>query len=130
MSLQARKKIEELQQTLLPARQKEIEEICGLAIPYDVDWASFGDDFNALNFIDNLSGQRVSMALRVICQDEDGKQAVREGLTAIRLVNVKDKAAMKMTFAGGVLEMQCAYAIGGDGMFHDNDIRKALENGL
>ena len=30
------------------------------------------------------------MALRVICLDEMGKEAVRDGLRLIRLVNVKD----------------------------------------
>jgi hypothetical protein len=55
-----------------------------------------------------------------------GKEAVREGLKKIKLKNVKDKAAMAMTFAGGVLEMHCAYALRTDGMFRDDDIRKLL----
>src|ERR1700755_2934322 len=109
MSMVSRRKIEELQTTLLPARVKEIEEICGKAIPYEADWASFGDDVQALNFVDNVSCQRVSMALRVICQDEASKGAVRDGLKSIRLVNVPDKASMKMTFTGAILELRSAY---------------------
>jgi predicted dehydrogenase len=109
---------------------KEIGEICGIPIPYEVDWDSLADDAQGLNFIDNLSCHRLNMALRVICADEMGKAAVRDGLKLVRLKNVKDKASMKIAFDGGVLEMHCAYALGAGGMFNDNDIRKVLENNL
>jgi hypothetical protein len=66
----------------------------------------------------------------MICQDDMGKQAVREGLKKIKLKNVADKAAMKMTFEGGVLEMHCAYALGAGGLISDNEIRALLEKGL
>jgi len=84
----------------------------------------------ALNFIDNISCHRLNMALRVICQDDMGKEAVREGLKKIKLTNVKDKAGMKLAFADGVLEMSCAYALGADGMHSDNEIRALLLKGL
>jgi len=126
MGLNEPRKIKELQDTTFPGRVKEIAEICGKPIPYDVDWESLADDAEALNFIDNLSCHRLNMALRVICQDDMGKEAVREGLKSIKLKNVKDKAAMKMTFDGGVLEMHCAYAMRTDGMYSDNEIRELL----
>jgi hypothetical protein len=113
-----------------PGRVKEIEEICGKAIPYEVDWESLADDGPGLNFIDNISCHRLNMALRMICQDDMGKEAVREGLKVVKLKNVKDKASMKMSFEGGALMMDCAYALGADGMFNDNDIRKLLETNL
>src|SRR5205823_8177483 len=130
MGLNERRKIKELQDTTFPGRVKEIEEICGAPIPYDVDWDSLADDLEGLNFIDNLSCHRLNMALRVICQDDMGKQAVREGLKLIKLKNVKDKKAMKITFAGGTLDMQCAYAQRTDGMFSDNEIRELLIKNL
>lgn len=126
MGLNERRKIKELQDTTFPGRVKEIEEICGKAIPYEVDWASLADDSEGLNFIDNLSCHRLNMALRVICQDDLGKQAVRDGLKLVRLKNVKDKSAMKMSFEDGVLEMHCAYALRTDGMYSDNAIRELL----
>jgi len=130
MGLNERRKIKELQDTTFPGRVKEIEEICGKAIPYEVDWDSLADDAEALNFIDNISCHRLNMALRVICQDDMGKEAVRDGLKQIKLKNVKDKSQMKMTFDGGVLEMHCAYAQRTDGMFSDNQIRELLVNKL
>ena len=126
MGLNERRKIKELQEVTFPARVKEIEEICGKAIPYEVDWDSLADDAEALNFIDNLSCHRLNMALRTICIDEMGKEAVRDGLKKIKLKNVKDKSAMKMSFDNGVLEMHCAYAQRTDGMFSDNAIRELL----
>jgi hypothetical protein len=126
MGLNERRKIKELQDTTLPGRVGEIEEICGKAIPYEVDWDTLADDAEGLNFLDNLSCHRLNMALRAICLDDMGKEAVCEGLHLIRLSNVKDKADMQMTFKDGVLEMRCAYALRTDGMFSDGEIRELL----
>src|SRR6478735_11686391 len=124
MGLEERRKIKELQDVTFPERVKEIEEICGKPIPYEVDWDSMADDAEALNFIDNISCHRLNMALRTICIDDLGKQAVREGLKKIKLKNVKDKGAMKLAFENGTLEMHCAYAQRTDGMFSDGGIRE------
>ena len=92
----------------------------------EVDWDSLADDMEGLNFLDNISCHRLNMALRVICQDDLGKEAVRGGLKKVKLKNVKSKADMKMTFDGGVLGMHCAYALRTDGMFSDDEIRTLL----
>src|SRR5580658_2999887 len=126
MGLNERRKIKELQETTLPGRSKEIEEICGVAIPYEVDWDSLSDDLEGLTFLDNLSCHRLNMALRMICQDDMGKEAVREGIKKVKLGNVKTPAEMSMTFDKGVLEMHCAYAQRTDGMYGDNQIREFL----
>jgi hypothetical protein len=126
MGLNERRKIKELQDSTLPDRVKEIAEICGAPIPYEVDWESLSDDLEGLNFMDNMSCHRLNMALRVICMDEMGKEAVRDGLKKIKLKNVKTAKEMSMRFEGGVLEMHCAYALHTDGMFSDNDIRNLL----
>ena len=130
MGLNERRKVKELQETVLPGRVKEIEEICGKPIPYDIDWQSLSNDMEGLNFLDNISCHRLNMALRVICQDDMGKEAVRDGLKSIKLKNVKDKPAMKISFDGGVLEMHCAYALRTDGMFSDGDIRTLMVDRL
>jgi len=126
MGLNERRKIKELQEQTFPQRMAELAEITGGAITYDVDWDSFADDMEALNFVDNLSCHRTNMALRVICADDLGKEAVQEGLKTIRLKNVKSKPEMHITMEGGVLEMHCAYALRTDGMFSDYEIRDIL----
>jgi hypothetical protein len=130
MGLNERRKIKELQDVTIPGRVKDIEEICGAPIPYDIDWESLADDPEGLNFMDNISCHRLNMALRMICQDDMGKSAVRDGLKTIKLKNVKDKAAMSLGFESGVLEMRCAYALGSGGMFSDGEIRQFLEKHL
>ena len=130
MGLNERRKIKELQDVTLPERVKEIAEICGAAIPYEVDWHSFADDMEGLNFMDNLSCHRLNMALRVICQDDMGKEAVRDTLKKVKLKNVKTKPEMALRFAGGALEMHCAYALHSDGMYSDGEIRELLMKNL
>ncbi len=126
MGLNERRKIKELQEEVLPGRTREIEEICGKPIPYEVDWDSLAEDGPGLNFLDNLSCHRLNMALRTICIDDMGKEAVREGLKRVKLKNVATADAMKMNFDEGVLEMHCAYALGTGGMFGDTQIRDIL----
>ena len=130
MGLPEKRKMKELQEVTFPGRVKEIEEIVGVAIPYEVEWETLADDAEALNFIDNISCHRLNMALRGICVDSFAKDAVRDGLKLIKLKNVKDKAQMLIQFDGGVLQMHCAYALRTDGMFSDNEIQKVLEKGL
>ncbi len=130
MGLNERRKIKELQDVTLPERVKEIAEICGAAIPYEVDWDSFADDLEALNFMDNLSCHRLNMALRVICQDDMGKEAVRDAVKKVKLKNVKTKPEMAISFAAGTLEMHCAYALHSDGMYSDGEIRELLMKNL
>ena len=130
MGLPERRKFKELQDITLPERSREIAEICGRAVPYEVDWASLENDAQALNFLDNLSCHRLNMALRVICQDEMGKEAVRDGLKQVRLKNVAQPQQRHLAFAGGVLEMHCAYAQGTDGMHSDQAIRELLLGAL
>ena len=48
MGLNERRKIKELQEVTFPGRVKEIEEICGAPIPYEVDWDSLSDDLEGL----------------------------------------------------------------------------------
>src|SRR4051812_49186295 len=126
MGLEERRKIKELEDEVLPGRVSEIEEICGTAVPYEVDWASFDGDLPGLNFVDNISCHRLNMALRVICSDDLGKEAVRDTLKVVRLHNVKSTGEKALAFGDGALDMTCAYAAGLDGAFSDNEIREEL----
>jgi hypothetical protein len=130
MGLEERRRIKQFEEEILPGREAEIVEICGTAIPYEVDWESFEGDLTALNFLDNISCHRLNMALRVICADELGKEAVREAVTKVRLRNVPRTDEKVLRFAGGVLDMACAYSVGLDGGFSDDEIRSELMSHL
>jgi hypothetical protein len=130
MGLQERQKIKELQDKVVPGRRKELAELCGSDVAYDVDWDTFADDLPALNFFDNLAFHRISMAFRYLGSDQTVKDAVRGGLQVIRLANVKDKADKAMSFAGGALEMRCAYGQRLEGIYTETDIHRTLVAGL
>jgi hypothetical protein len=51
-------------------------------------------------------------------------------LKLVKLKNVKTPAEMSVKFAGGTLEMHCAYALGASGMISDNQIQDVLMKGL
>ena len=78
MGLNERRKLKDLQQTTFPGRVKEIEEICGAPIPYEVDWESLADDAGALNFIDNIACHR----LKVLIALEDELRAAPDAAWA------------------------------------------------
>ena len=130
MGLAERRKIKELTDTTIPEREKELLEITGSPIRYEIDWDSLANDAEGLNFLDNLSCHRLNMALRVICSDELGREAVRDGLKLVKLANAATLAEMGISFSGGVLDMRCAYAQRTDGMFSDGQIRDVLMKGL
>jgi hypothetical protein len=126
MGLEEKRKIKELEEEVLPGRVAEIEEICGAPIPYEIDWPSFAGDLTALNYVDNISCHRLNMALRVICSDDMGKEAVRDAVKKVRIRCVPSVDDKKLGFAEGALEMTCAYAAGLSGAFGDDEIRVLL----
>lgn len=126
MGLAERRKMQELQTTTLPERSREIEAICGKAVPYEVDWASFEHDAQALNFLDNVACHRIHMALRCIAIDELGCEALRNSLQHIRLANVPDVAGRQRSFSDGVLSLHAPWALGTQGMHSDTEIRDLL----
>ena len=67
MGLNEKRKIKELQETVFPGRTKEIEEICGKAIAYDVDWNSLAEDLEtnprvSVSYCDPGRGLYVSLS--------------------------------------------------------------------
>lgn len=130
MGLEEKRKIKEYQDKIVPQRHKELAEIAGSDIAYEVDWDSFAGDTTALNFFDNLAFHRINMAFRQLCTDDLARDTVKAALKSIRLKNVKDKADMKIAFSGGVLEMQCAYGLRLEGVYQEGAIGTVLANGL
>ena len=109
MSISSRRKTKELQDVLLPKRQKEIQEICGGTVEFDVDWESFGDDVNALILLDRSTCGDIVNALKRICTDELGKKAVRESLKTILLGRAGSESDKVVKFDGGIFEVRLAH---------------------
>lgn len=119
MGLQERRMAAELKDNTLPARIRKIEEICGTAVPCEIDWDSFASDAPALNFLDHTACHGVNMALRTIAQDGLGREAMSADLKAVRLKNVTNPAQRRLAFSDGVLELHTPWAVGAQGMHSD-----------
>jgi hypothetical protein len=130
MGLEERRKIKEYQDVIVPRRRKELTEITGADIAYDIDWDSLADDLTALNFFDDLAFHRINMAFRYLATDQMAKDAIRDGVKTIRIKNVKEKGDMKLAFSGGVLEMHCAYGLRLEGIYPPTEIERQLKAGL
>lgn len=130
MGLEEKRKIKEYQDTTIPERTAELAEIVGATIPYDIDWDTFANDSEALRFLDNISCHRINMAMRVICMDDLGKEAVQETVKSIKLKNVQSKDEMYLKLEDGALSMALNYAKGTEGYYSDNEIRAFLMENL
>ena len=115
---------------MLPQRPTDSAELCGPAVPYDVDWASLEHDAPALNFLNNPACHTLNMASTMTCIEDLGRQAVADGLRRVHLRNVGDPALRHIAFADGVLELHNAFAHGTQGMHDDGTIRNVLLAGL
>jgi len=62
----------------------------------------------------------------MICQDDMGKEAVRESIRKVKLKNVAKAEEKSLAFVDGTLEMHCAYALRTEGMRSDGEIREFL----
>lgn len=130
MGLAEKRAMKAAQDGWLPAREKELTEISGGAIRYEVDWDSFATDAKGIEWLEHNGPQQVSAALRGICHDALGKEAIQAGLKTVLLRNVAKVEEKQVTFQGGVLELRCAYAQSPGGRFNDREIRTCLEAGL
>ena len=112
----------------LPERIKEVQEIWGSAgLTYEVDWDSFTNDIE-LNYVDNVSCHRVSMALRCLSYNKNSWGALKaKGLRKIRLENTTNPSATAISVKDEVLCMTCHYASGISGAFSDSTISHALQ---
>ncbi len=130
MGLKEKREMAAALEKWLPARQKELQEICGAEIPFDIDWDSFADDAKGISWLEHNGPQQVINACRAICTDAVGKEAVQEGIKKVALKNVPEVEDRKMTLADGVLELQCAFAKSPQGRFSYEAIRVYLEESL
>ncbi len=129
MGIQERRAIKEAQEKI-PSREKELTDISGGTVTYEVDWDSFSDDAKASSWLDMNGPHVVSCAFRRICTDDVGKEAIKEGLKKVVIKNVADPGEKKLDLADGTLSLTCAFSKSPGGRFKDTEIAKLLEEGL
>lgn len=108
-----------------PGRQKEIAEKCdGASVVVDVDFASFGDNYDALLRVPQLGLKEMSNGFRRFCTDSDDTsksdaakvKALKSKIKKIVLKQVATKEEKKVSLqSGGVvlIEMKFDQPLGG-----------------
>jgi hypothetical protein len=129
MGLIEKRLIKEAKESWLPGEAEDIRNVVGAPVELDIDWASFETDEAALKTLQHLGVRKFSNALRVICVDDLGKEAVREGVKRIIVTN-KQAPPGEVTCKDGVVTLSFAFAKGSEGCIGDLQIARILERAL
>lgn len=114
----------------LPKRTAELAAISGTDIAYEIDWSSFDGDSKGIEWLEHNGPHQVSMALRGLCRDALGKEAVQQGLSKIVIENVADAEARSVTCEGGVMTLRGAFSQSPRGRVDHKEIQSCLEASL
>lgn len=128
MGLQEKKKQHDMESSIIPEINKEINEITGGDVTIDIDWASF-TDVKAMQEIEHQVLGRIREALQVLCEDDFAKGMVKDGFKTIKVINLDSADGKSCTFADNTLTIQTTWADFGS-IFTPGDIREVIEGGL
>ncbi len=132
MGLRERRQVQNYQTTIIPEVRAELQQLAGGAeIAVEIDWSTFENNAEALDQLQHQALGRVVDAVRRICIDDLGKDAIRQGLKVVAVTNVPTVAEKGISFADGRLEVRGAYGTGDSaGMPQDSEIQRLLEDAL
>jgi hypothetical protein len=126
MSLEEKRAITAAEDGWIKARLAELHELCGGAIPYVFDWASFAGDLKSIEWLEHNGPHQVNVAIRQICVDDLGREAVRDAVKSIAFSCVTTAADKRVALADGVLHIAGHYAGGIDGTVREGEIKTYL----
>ena len=112
MGLEEKRLVKQLKEEVVPKYEKELQEIAGNQISYDLDWDSFADDMDALNYVESRILTEVSNAFRDLCKDDLGKDAVKESVKKVNVKNLSSYGCDDITLNGGTLNLHCDWGYG------------------
>jgi len=130
MGLIEKRLIKEAKESWVPEEEKDMREVIGAPVVVDIQWSTFEKDEAALKSVQHLGVRKLTNALRVICVDELGKEAVREQIKRIVVANLEGGGEPSVKLEGGVVTLSCAFAKGSDGCLGDLAIARILERAL
>ncbi len=125
MSLEEKRAIKAAEDGWIKSRSAELAELCGATIPLVFEWPSFAGDLKSIEWLEFNGPHQVNVAMRQICIDDLGKEAVRTTVKQIVFRRV-DTAAKKASFVDGTLEIAGHYGDGIDGTVREGEIKALL----
>jgi hypothetical protein len=115
----------------LPVKNKELSELSGGGkASFEVDWATFEGDLQAMNWLEFNGPQQVVNAFRMIGTDDLGKEALRESVKKIVVKNTAAEKDKSMAMKDGVFTLTCAFAKSPGGRFTHDEIKEFLSSKL
>ncbi|NHN26630.1 hypothetical protein FIA58_013170 [Flavobacterium jejuense] len=104
MGLAEKRLAEGIKTNSLPKFESELQELAGYSIKVDVNWDTFTTfDSYPLTRLENYVFNDVKEAIKKICQDDMGKEALKEKLTSIHITNTDDPNAFNIELKDSVL---------------------------
>lgn len=96
MGLAEKRLAEEIKTDKLPAFESKLNDKAGYPIKVDIDWASFtAFDQYPLSRLDIVFDD-IEGFVKKICQDDMGKEALKEKLSTIKITNSDNRDDLKM----------------------------------
>jgi hypothetical protein len=131
MGLAERRAVKAFQDNKLPALKSEIDDAAGFEVNLEVNWDAIAKDGNAPLYeeaFQKVYFKPLIEALKGICIDDLGKEALRDGL---KKIVITDDNKHEVTFQFGILTISF-YSIYNLDAWTDRktDIQTALEKGL
>lgn len=111
MGLAERRAAAEFEKTMYPAIKQSIVDAAGFEVPVDVDWPSLSKDGIQDQYKvvwPKVYFEPLIVALKNICIDDMGKEALKGALKGIKILNSKDNSSATYwaTFDGGTITLE------------------------
>ncbi|MBI6120840.1 hypothetical protein [Salegentibacter maritimus] len=131
MGLQEKKAAKAIEDQYLGDYQKEINQTVGKELPVNINWDTFELDF--IKFVPSVCLQRLTDALKEVCEDDMGKEAIQESISSIEVYCIPNEGAedkKELKIEDEVFSLTACWGGHHSGYFSDLVIREFLENNL
>jgi len=114
-----------------PQFVSQIQAITGTKASVDIDWEGFSSNLDDSQYIvDQQYGlPNLLNALKEVCEDDLGKEAVKGSLKKVVIKPAKSAAA-KFSFEAGAIQWNAYFGSSSEGYFYKDAIKKTLEAAL
>jgi hypothetical protein len=128
----------EAQRAMKTAQEKlaeqitELDKACGTSMSVEVDWASFGNNLEALQTfgLSNVGSQDTLKGIGEVCSDAIGKASVKQKMKKVVFKQVQKPGDKQLLLKDGAFRVTCAYHVAFDGTFSSSTVRNELEKSL
>jgi len=114
-----------------PQFVSQIQAITGTKASVDIDWDAFSANMDDAQYIvDQQYGlPNLLSALKEVCGDDLGKDALKGSLKKVVIKPAKSAAA-KFAFEGGGIQWNAYFGASSEGYFYKDAIKKTIEAAL